>query len=82
VLGSAALASWWPLASAVAIFALLSARSGWKCRWKSKNALTLALYGVHSHIQQIPIFLGQRRHERDRRAGRRAGLIEYKGSAQ
>jgi glycosyltransferase involved in cell wall biosynthesis len=82
VVASAALLSAWPIVAAVAMFGALSARSAWKCRWKSKDAITLALYGVHSHIQQIPIFLGQRRYDRDRRAGKRAGLIEYKGPAQ
>ena len=60
----------------------MSARSAAKCAWKSSETLTLALYGLHSHLQQIPIYLGQLRYHRDRRAGRRAGLIEYKGPAQ
>lgn len=60
---------------------LLSARSAWKTRWKSSDALTLALYGVHSHLQQIPILLGQWKFHRDHRAGRTRQLIEYKGPA-
>lgn len=72
----------WPLVAAIGLLGLMSARSAMKCAWKSNDALTLALYGLHSHVQQIPIFLGQLRWRRDRRAGRRAGLIEYKGPAQ
>ena len=78
VFAGAALRSWWPLAGFAAGFALLVGRTAWKARWKSKDAGTLLLYGVHSHLQQIPIFAGQMRYRRDRREGRRSGLLEYK----
>jgi cellulose synthase/poly-beta-1,6-N-acetylglucosamine synthase-like glycosyltransferase len=82
LLASAAFATVWPVAGAAAMLGLMSARSAAKVSWKSRERLTLLLYGLHSHIQQIPIYLGQLRYQRDRRAGRRAGLIEYKGPAQ
>jgi hypothetical protein len=56
----------------------LALRTAWKARWKSRDWMTLLLYGVHSQFQQIPIYWGQMRFRRDRRAGRRAGLVEYK----
>lgn len=40
--------------------------------------MTRLLYGVHSHLQQIPILIGQLGYYSDRRAGRRRRLIEYK----
>jgi hypothetical protein len=36
---------------------------------------------LHSHLQQVPIFVGQLQYARDRRAGRIRGLIEYKNQA-
>lgn len=67
-----------PLLAGLACILVLAARSAVKARWKSRNALTLLLYGIHSHLQQIPIFIGQLQFLSDRRAGRRRGLIEYK----
>jgi GT2 family glycosyltransferase len=61
----------------------LAARTGYKARWKAPSgtlhdAITLFLYGVHSHLQQIPIFFGQLQYRWNRRKGRRALLVEYK----
>ena len=78
VVASLGTRSVWPLVMMVAAFALLAARSAWKARWKSNDLLTLLLYGVHSHLQQLPIFAGQMRYHRLRRRGRSAGLVEYK----
>ena len=62
-----------------AVFILaLAARSAWKARWKGGTAGTLLLYGLHSHLQQIPILMGQLAWWRDRRRARTRGLIEYK----
>lgn len=71
----------WPVAGGVSVFALLSLRTAWKMRWKSRNWITLLLYGMHSHVQQAPIFLGQRQYAADLNSGRRRGLIEYKDAA-
>ena len=68
----------WPLAAVLAFFTLLAIRSSWKVRWKTKDVLALALYGVHSHMQQVPIYIGQLQYKLNRRRGKRAMLVEYK----
>ena len=81
----AASALWLNVLPLVLWFAMLlavSLRSGWKARWKSKKAMTLFLFGIHSHLQQIPICVGQLRYARDHKRGSRRGLIEYKGADQ
>lgn len=74
---SLARASGWPLGLAAGCLAALAARTAWKARWKSGDRLALALYGIHSHLQQIPIFIGQVTFWMNRRTGRRAALVEY-----
>lgn len=73
--------SWWPLTLALALLLALILRTAWKARWRSNDAVALLFYGVHSHLQQIPIFFGQCRFWRDRRMGRGAMLLEYKSSS-
>jgi glycosyltransferase involved in cell wall biosynthesis len=70
--------SWWPMIAALLLFGLLALRSAWKARWKTKDLLALSAYGVHSHIQQIPIFFGQLQFWLNHRKGKRAMLVEYK----
>lgn len=72
--------SFWPLLLLVAALGALVLRTAAKTRWKSPSLTTRLLYGIHSHLQQIPIFMGQRQYQADRSAGRVRGLIEYKGS--
>jgi glycosyltransferase involved in cell wall biosynthesis len=67
-----------PLSGWFALLTLLSARSAWKARWKSKNIVTLLLYGFHSQLQQLPISVGQLQYEWNKRQGKSRGLIEYK----
>lgn len=67
-----------PVGSLLLLLAALVARTAWKARWKSRDAGTLLLYGVHSHLQQIPIFAGQMRFLLQRRRGVRQGLVEYR----
>jgi cellulose synthase/poly-beta-1,6-N-acetylglucosamine synthase-like glycosyltransferase len=62
----------------LALLLIMSLRSAWKSRWKSRHVPTLLLYGVHSHLQQIPICVGQIRYTLDQRRGNRRALIEYK----
>jgi glycosyltransferase involved in cell wall biosynthesis len=69
--------SCWPLIFVFLLFVSLAARSAWKARWKSSNWLTLVLYGMHAHLQQIPIYVGQLRYRRSRTKGVRVSLIEY-----
>jgi GT2 family glycosyltransferase len=73
-----ALRAWWPLAAAALLLAALSLRTAWRVGWKSRDPLTRVLYGIHSHLQQVPILLGQLAWSRDQRRGRRRALIEYK----
>lgn len=56
----------------------LAVRTALRVGWKSRDPWTRLLYGVHSHLQQIPILVGQLGYYRDRWRGRRRGLIEYK----
>ncbi|MBX7219098.1 MAG: glycosyltransferase [Blastocatellia bacterium] len=68
----------WPLLAVAAFYGLLIVRTTFKFRWKSPSLLTCFCYGVHSHIQQVPIFLGQLQYGKDARQGQKRGLIEYK----
>ena len=77
-LGAAIFRSVWPLAAVVVGFTGLALRTAWKARWKSRDSVALVLYGVHSHLQQIPILVGQVRFWLSRRAGRQVALVEYK----
>jgi glycosyltransferase involved in cell wall biosynthesis len=77
-IASAAIGSPWPLLAAAAVLCGLATRTSWKARWKTHNALTLLLYGFHSQLQQIPIYVGQMRFRNNERQGRRASLVEYK----
>jgi len=61
----------------VLLFALM--RSAWKARWKNASPSVLLLYGLHSHFQQVPIFLGQLKYELSKRRKEAQRLIEYKG---
>jgi glycosyltransferase involved in cell wall biosynthesis len=67
-----------PLLLVLLFYAAIAMRSAWKSRWKSKNRFTLLLYGVHSHLQQVPIYWGQLQYRRNRRKGKRVRLLEYK----
>ena len=82
LIGSLALRSMLPLIASIAAFLLLVLRTALKTKWKSSDAMTRLLYGVHSHLQQVPILCGQISFWRDKRAGRQRRLIEYKEGAQ
>jgi glycosyltransferase involved in cell wall biosynthesis len=74
------LKSLWPLAVAGFLAAVLVLRTAERARWRSPDLTTRLIYGVHSHVQQLPIFLGQLQYSYDRRRSRRRGLIEYKAA--
>ncbi len=59
-------------------YAFLIVRSTYKARWKNASPLTLLLYGVHSHFQQIPIACGQLSYWYHRFSKQHHALIEYK----
>ena len=67
-----------PTLAAAALLGALAIRTAWKARWKSDDRVALALYGLHSHLQQVPILAGQIRFWRNQRSGRHAQLVEYK----
>jgi cellulose synthase/poly-beta-1,6-N-acetylglucosamine synthase-like glycosyltransferase len=69
-----------PIALAIGIVSLLTLRTALRARWKSGSLVTLLLYGLHSHVQHIPILFGQLIYQHARRTGRVQGLIEYKTS--
>jgi glycosyltransferase involved in cell wall biosynthesis len=70
-----------PFAAVIALLCAMSSRTAQKFTWKSSDRQTLFLYGLHSHLQQIPILIGQLSYYLDRRRGRRRRLIEYKEGA-
>jgi glycosyltransferase involved in cell wall biosynthesis len=59
----------------------VASRSALKVRWKSQSVWTLVLYGLHSQVQQIPIFIGQLGFDLNRNKGSKRKLIEYKGAS-
>ena len=67
-----------PICAASGIFLLLALRTAHKAAWKSPDRLTRFLYGVHSHLQQVPMLFGQLAFRWDRRVRRQRQLIEYK----
>jgi cellulose synthase/poly-beta-1,6-N-acetylglucosamine synthase-like glycosyltransferase len=77
-LASIALHSVIPIAAGVAIVAVLAIRTAIRFRRRTANLTTLLLFGLHSHLVQIPLLFGQLKFRRDRLAGKSAELIEYK----
>jgi hypothetical protein len=71
-----------PLLIWLALLLVMSVRSAWKSRWKAQHLPALLLYGIHSHLQQIPICVGQITYSLDQRRGNRRTLIEYKEPAK
>jgi len=67
-----------PVAVAVAIIIALSLRTAIRSRQTCSDLYTRLLYGLHSHLGQIPILFGQLKYRRNRLFGRAAELIEYK----
>lgn len=67
-----------PIALWLGILLLFSVRSAWKARWKRAGFATLLLYGIHSHLQQLPILVGQLQYEHCKRRRKSLKLIEYK----
>ena len=74
LLASLALLSPWPLTLWLLLLMALAARTAWQYRWKPAPWTTLLLYGLHSHLQQIPIYFGQIQFMRNRNQA----LMEYK----
>ncbi len=64
------LASPWPILLLLILYLALIVRTAGQAAWKEPNPVTRFLYGIHFHLQQIPILVGQLRYYRDRFAGR------------
>lgn len=77
-LDSAVLHSIIPIAVAAMIVAVLAIRTAVKFHWKAADPATMLLFGLHSHLVQIPLLFGQLKYQRDRFTGRTTKLIEYK----
>lgn len=67
-----------PASAWLGLFLILSARSAWKARWKSSSLATLFFYGLHSHLQQLPVCLGQLTFMLSSRKTGERKIIEYK----
>jgi glycosyltransferase involved in cell wall biosynthesis len=80
--GTLATHALWPLLIAIAVIAGLAARTTLRSRWRSPNLATRLAFGLHSHLVQIPILLGQLRYFYHRVTGKSAQLIEYKDEAE
>lgn len=77
---SLALRSWIPVGVMVLAALLLWGRTGLKTLKKTRKPGVLIAYALHSHLQQIPLFLGQVRFWTGRARGRGSAIIEYKGA--
>jgi len=71
--------AWGAICLLLSAAAAVVVRSAWRSRWKSTQWLTLLAYGIHSHLQQIPIRWGQVLCRQALRRGQGRHLIEYKG---
>lgn len=69
-----------PILAVLAFFILLAVRTAGRVRWKCEEFSTRFLYGLHSHLQHLPIAVGQLAFLRDLARGRDRHLIEYKGA--
>jgi hypothetical protein len=70
--------SWIFIALPLLILVLLIARTAHKAQGKSSSWGTLILFGIHSQVQQIPIFMGQMRYWLNAKRHLHTELIEYK----
>jgi cellulose synthase/poly-beta-1,6-N-acetylglucosamine synthase-like glycosyltransferase len=70
--------SWLPFGLFAAAAFAVGTRTAARASRKTRSPRVLAAYALHSHLQQIPILLGQLHFWRQRRAGRRSGIMEYR----
>lgn len=62
----------------VVLVLALAWRTARRFRWRTTDPKLGFMYGLHSHFQKVPIFLGQLQYFINRKRGRRNRLIEYK----
>jgi cellulose synthase/poly-beta-1,6-N-acetylglucosamine synthase-like glycosyltransferase len=68
-----------PIVVAMAMLCVLVGRT--YTRTRSSSHLTRVLYGIHSQLIHLPIFIGQLKFWRNHLTGRESTLIEYKRAA-
>jgi glycosyltransferase involved in cell wall biosynthesis len=73
--------SWIPVVAAALGGVAVCVRSAMLSRWKNVPWGTLLLFGVHSHIQHVPILLGQLSYLWRSSRGQSRVLIEYKAKS-
>lgn len=78
IAATAIMHSWLYIVVFFAVVAIRVLRTAAKFRWKPASPWNLVLFGVHSHVQQIPILLGQIKYWRNTNRNSRSDLIEYK----
>jgi cellulose synthase/poly-beta-1,6-N-acetylglucosamine synthase-like glycosyltransferase len=78
IVAAALLRAWWPPVILTALILLAGFRSAYKVRSRSSSWITLLLFGLHSHLQEVPIFIGQLRYRLAKARNRKMTLIEYK----
>jgi cellulose synthase/poly-beta-1,6-N-acetylglucosamine synthase-like glycosyltransferase len=70
--------SWVPLLLLLLGALGLILRTALRAGRRRTSLATLILFAIHSHVQQVPIFLGQVRQWLNSRQGQKSALIEYK----
>jgi cellulose synthase/poly-beta-1,6-N-acetylglucosamine synthase-like glycosyltransferase len=78
VAASAILHSWLFLGAFFACVAIRMGMTAYKFRWKTTSPGLCLLFGVHSHLQQLPIFTGQIIYWIQNKRNATVELIEYK----
>jgi cellulose synthase/poly-beta-1,6-N-acetylglucosamine synthase-like glycosyltransferase len=78
VLSACLLGSGMPVLLLAGLISALLVRTVWRARWKSRSALTLAAYALHSHLQMLPLCAGQCEYFLRRRTAAGRDIIEYK----
>jgi len=70
--------SWLPIGLFALGAAAIGARTAIRACRRTRSPRLLAAYALHSHLQQVPILLGQLHFWCQRRGGRRGGIMEYR----
>lgn len=68
--------SWLPVLILAVAIILIAPGTAFLARWKGASRSTLILFGIHSHVQHIPILMGQLLYFRARWCGRCLKLVE------
>lgn len=69
LVASVLLAGAWPILLLLMTYLALVVHTAEKAAWKEPSPVTRILYGMHCHLQQIPVLVGQIHYYRDRFSG-------------